>query len=79
MINPAMLWKLKSMRQRFTNDHPKFPAFLQALRTRGLSEGTVLAMTVTYPDGSTMETNLKLTADDIAAYQEILSMSQKMQ
>ncbi len=77
MMNPAMIFKLKNLQKRFVSDHPKFPAFLNAVRNKGLSEGTILAMTVTSPDGTTLETNIKLTQNDIDAYHEIMSMSQK--
>ena len=30
MINPAMIFRLKSSWEKFTASHPKFPMFLQA-------------------------------------------------
>lgn len=77
MINPTMIFKLKNLQKRFVSDHPKFPAFLNAVRAKGLSEGTVLALSVTDPDGNVLETNIKLTKNDIDAYYEILNMSQQ--
>ena len=77
MINPPMIFKLKNLQQRFVSDHPKFPAFLQAVMAKGLTEGTVLALSVTDPEGHTIETNIKLTQNDIDAYHELMSMSQK--
>lgn len=77
MMNPAMIFKLKNLQKQFVSDHPKFPAFLNAVRTKGLSEGTVLALSVTDPDGKVLETNIKLTKNDIDAYYEILNMSKQ--
>lgn len=75
MINPNMIFKLKGLQKRFIADHPKFPAFLNAVKSKGLSEGTVLALSVTDPDGHVLETNIKLTKNDIDAYYEILNIS----
>ena len=77
MMNPAMLFKLKNMQKNFVSDHPKFPAFLNAVHAKGLSEGTILALSITNPDGTTLETNIKLTKNDMDSYYEILNMSQK--
>ena len=36
-----------------------------AVKDTAMVEGTVLAMKVTTPDGKTLESNIKLTANDI--------------
>ena len=71
MMNPTMLFKMKGMWDRFTASHPKFPLFLKAVQKKGIQEGTILAMSVTTPSGAKIETNLKLTAEDMALFEEI--------
>ena len=58
----------------FKNNHPKFPAFLNAIRNKGIKEGTIIAVSITDPDGSVMETNIKVTADDIELFNSLKDM-----
>ena len=71
MMNPTMLFKMKGMWDRFTAGHPKFPLFLKAVQQKGIREGTILAMSVTTPSGEKIETNLKLSAEDMALFEEL--------
>lgn len=71
-INSAM--KAKQAWDSFTMNHPKFPAFLNAMRNRGVHEGDVVAVSVTGPDGKTMETNIKVTAGDLELFEMLKGM-----
>lgn len=71
MINPAMIFKAKKSWDTFCGNHPRFPAFLQAVQTSGIQEGTVIEVTVTTPEGKKMMTNLKLTATDMEAFHDL--------
>lgn len=73
-MDMSAVFKMQQYWNRFTNNHPKFPKFLSAVKSRGLNEGTVCALSITYPDGTKMETNLKITADDIEIFRELGSM-----
>lgn len=64
-INPMKLLELKNLWGAFTKRHPKFPQFLAAVQQAGIPEGTVIEVQVTPPDGKTLTTNLKVTAEDI--------------
>ena len=64
-MNPMMLMQMQQRIQTFQQDHPKFVPFLMAIKDNALEEGTVIAMKVTTPDGKTIESNIKLTANDI--------------
>lgn len=70
-MNPTMLFKMKGMWDKFTANHPKFPMFLRAVQQKGIQEGTILAMSVTTPSGEKIETNIKLTASDMALFEEL--------
>ena len=82
MINPAMLFRLKSSWERFTATHPKFPLFLQAASKNDvLRENTILEINITTPEGRDISTNLKLTSKgngtaEIVLYIFIRSMLQ---
>lgn len=77
MINPASLLKLRAMKKTFQKEHPKFLLFLNALGKNGLTEGSIISIDVDMPDGRRMSSNLKLTANDIAAYQEVMQIIQE--
>ena len=63
-MNFQALLQLKNLWQRFTAQHPKFPAILRAAQP-ALREGSVIAFTITTPEGKVIESNLKVTAEDI--------------
>ncbi len=64
-MNPMMLMQLQQRIQTFQQDHPKVVPFLTAVKDNALMEGAVFAMKVTTPDGKILESNIKLTANDI--------------
>ena len=64
-LNPMILMQLQQKIQTFQQDHPKFVPFMTAVKNNALEEGTVFAMKVTTPEGKTIESNIRLTANDI--------------
>lgn len=74
MNNMEAIIKITQGWNRFKNNHPKFPAFLNAIRNKGIKEGTIIAVSITDPDGSVMETNIKVTADDIELFNSLKDM-----
>ena len=64
-MNPMILMQMQQRMQTFQQDLPKFLPFLNAVKDNALQEGTVFAMKVTTPEGKTLESNIKLTANDI--------------
>lgn len=74
-MNFQSLLQLKNLWQRFTSQHPKFPAFLRAAQP-ALKEGSVIAFTITTPDGKTIESNVKVTATDLELLEALKQMGQ---
>ena len=74
MVNPAMIFKIKSMWDEFTNQHPKLPRFFQAVASQPLEEGTVIEMIISRPGGDTLTSNVKLTASDLALLDQLKEM-----
>ncbi len=77
-VNPMKLLQIKSLWEKFTGNHPKFPKFLQAVGQNGIREGSVLEITVTTPEGETVSSNLRLTADDMQLVEALKEISQGM-
>ena len=70
-INPMKLLELKNLWNAFTRRHPKFPQFISAVQQAGISEGTVIEVQITTPDGRTFTSNLKVQQEDIEAVKSL--------
>ena len=64
-LNPIQLLKLKDTLNAFRSRHPGFAAFLGAVKDGGVSEGAVLEMKITSPEGKTMKTNFRVSREDL--------------
>ena len=60
----SSLMKLREAWNTFSANHPKFPGFVEAIKARGIPEGSVVEMSVKYPDGAVIKTNVKVTQSD---------------
>lgn len=74
-MNPAMLFKLKGAWETFTQNHPKFPLFLNAVSNNAISEGSVVEIKVTKTDGESITTNLRVTQSDMELFEELSKMA----
>lgn len=70
-LNPTAIFKAKKSWETFCGNHPKFPAFMQAVKSVGICEGTVFEVTVTTPEGKSLTTNVRLTASDMQAFEDL--------
>lgn len=77
-MNPADIMKIMGMKNRFEKNHPKFLPFIRAVMRRGINEGTILEIKVVSPNGDTLESNLKVTAEDLQLLQELRTMNPNM-
>ena len=76
MINPAKFFRMKALWDRFAVNHPKFPRFLPAAAQSSIGEGTVIEVKITKPNGDTIASNLKLSAEDMELFQELRNFSE---
>ena len=74
-MNPMALLTLKSSFEKFQNNHPRFIQFAQAIMQMGIKEGTILECKVVTPDGKELQTNLKITQDDLDMFEKLKEMS----
>ena len=70
-MNPASIMKIMNAKNKFTENHPKFMAFLHAVFAKVLEEGTIIELKVTKPDQETMTTNIKVRQSDLELLQEL--------
>lgn len=57
--------KMRQAWETFLQNHPKFPVFANAVREKGISEGTQIRIELTYPDGQEMKVALKVKQSDL--------------
>lgn len=74
-MNPMVLLKAKKSWETFCGNHQRFPAFLQAVQSAGIQEGTVIEVTVTTPEGKALTTNVRITASDMQAFNDLKGLS----
>lgn len=67
----GLMMKMGGLWMKFSKQHPKFPEFIKSVQKNGLPVDTVLDIKISYPDGKTCESNLKVTADDIKMLEEL--------
>ncbi|MBE5833333.1 MAG: hypothetical protein E7309_01670 [Butyrivibrio sp.] len=79
MVNPMGLFQLKSLWDKFRENHPKFPMFLSALQKNGIKEGTLIEITITEPDGEKIQSNIKISASDLELFEQLKNISSSMQ
>lgn len=70
-MNPASIMRIMNAKNKFTENHPKFVAFLNAVFARGVEEGTIIEIKVTNPGQDTMTANIKVQQSDLELLQEL--------
>ncbi len=75
MMNPATLMKIMNAKNKFTANHPKFVAFLNAAFSRPMEEGTLIEITLTRPGEEPMTTNMKVQQADLELFEELKQLS----
>ena len=74
-MNPASLMRMMTMKAKFEKNHPKFIAFIQAVFSRPIEEGTVIEITVKRPGEDAVTANISVTKDYIEMFNEMKTMS----
>lgn len=72
-MNPMTMMKALDNLKKLRAAHPKFMAFLRAAKP-DMREGAVIEVSVTNPEGEKKTANLRISADDVANLQAILSL-----
>lgn len=70
-MNPLQLMQFKKYWDEFTARHPKFPLFLSAVASHGITDGSVIEIQIKRPDGKEFSTNLKVAKEDMDLFQTL--------
>lgn len=77
MINPASMMKMMKAKNTFTENHPRFVAFLSAAFSGGIEEDTVIEISVEKPGQNKITSNIKVKQSDLELLEELKSMAGK--
>ena len=75
MMNPSTIMKIMNAKNKFTENHPKFVAFLSAVFSGGIVEGTIIEIIVTKPGQEPITTNMKVKQSDLDLMQELQELA----
>lgn len=68
------IMKVRQAWETFVQNHPKFPVFVNAVREKGISEGSVVRIEITNPDGQEMKVALKVKQSDLEMIELLKSL-----
>ena len=71
MMNPNSIMKIMNAKNKFTQNHPKFSAFLGAASSGGIPAGTIVEITVTKPGEEPITTNMRVQQSDLDLMREM--------
>lgn len=75
MLNPAAIFKIKGAWDKFSANHPRLMPFISAVNQKGISEDTIIELSITFPDETNLTTNVKLKPEDMELFREIQQMT----
>lgn len=78
MVNPMELFRLKGLFDQLKAAHPKMVPFARSVYPAAFGEGTLIDIKVTDPNGKVYHYNMKLTAEDMAAFNEARDIGREM-
>jgi len=73
--NPTSIFQMMNLWNKFKQNHPKFPKFMTAVYQNGIKEGSIIEINVTTPDGQCLNSNLKISADDMKLVEELRNLA----
>ena len=77
-MNPANIIKIMSAKAQFEKNHPKFVAFIKAVFSKPIEEGTVMEITVTRPGEEPVTANIKVQQADLELLAQLKEMGKDM-
>ena len=75
MFNPIALLKMKKQWEDFSARHPKFALFLMDVVKSKVGVDTIIDIKLTMPDGSVLQSNMKVCEEDMELIQSLIGMA----
>lgn len=77
--NPASIFQMMNLWNKFKQNHPKFPKFMSAVYQNGMKEGSIIEINVTTADGQSFHSNLKISAEDMELMAQLKDLAMNPQ
>jgi hypothetical protein len=77
MMDFSAVMKIKGAWDTFSKNHPKFVPFVQAVGREAITDGTIIEIKVTSPQGKEYNTNMKITQSDLDLLEQIKTMTKQ--
>lgn len=65
MMDIGKIMKVKQYWNTFCGNHTKVPAFINAIKAKGFTEGQEIAIAIRYPDGEEYKTGIRVQNSDL--------------
>lgn len=73
-MNPMAFMQIKNLLEQFKMSHPKIPMFFIAA-SKSMDEGSIIEISVTTSDGKRLNTNMRVTAEDLKLVEQLKTMT----
>jgi hypothetical protein len=74
MMDFSAVMKVKDAWDTFSRNHPKFMPFMHAVSREAITDGTIIEIKVTSPEGKEYNTNMKITQSDLDLFEQMKTM-----
>ena len=75
MMNPAAMMQIMTALKKFESTHPKFVAFIKTMFGKGITEGTIIELTVINPGQDPVTTNIRVQQSDLELVQQLQDLA----
>lgn len=73
--NPAAIFQMMNLWNKFKQNHPKFPKFMMAAAQNGIKEGSIIEINITTADGQSLNSNLRISAEDMELVEQLKNLA----
>lgn len=73
-MNIMNILSLKNDLEKFKRNHPKFIQFVSLVTENGIQEETILECKMITPEGKEIQTNFKVTRDDLELLEKLKNL-----
>lgn len=75
MMNPAAMMQIMTALKKFESTHPKFVAFIKTMFGKGITEGTIIELTVINPGQDPVTTNIRVQQSDLELVKQLQNLA----
>lgn len=75
MMNPAAMMQIMTALKKFESTHPKFVAFIKTMFGKGITEGTIIELTVINPGQDPVTTNIRVQQSDLELVKQLQDLT----